>query len=75
MTIASTTTPNVTYELTETSCTCPSFHFGQGRPCKHLLAEQVRKDQTFRQLFTKYDVRASGQEDSRRCYYEMSLGY
>jgi hypothetical protein len=71
MTIQSLTS-NETYETTLDSCTCKGFtHWGH---CKHnealKLAYQRARAATFSELWERYDERS----ETRRCYYEMSLG-
>ncbi len=75
MTVASFTNEHITYETTETTCTCKSFQFGRGRACKHMIAVQMGKDAAFKALRNRFDYRLNGTLESRRCYYEMSLGY
>lgn len=75
MTIQSFTSEHIQYEVTETSCSCPSFQFGKGRACKHLIAVQINKDATFAALRQRYDYRLNGTLETRRCYREMSLGF
>ena len=79
MTIQSFTDPNKTYETTLESCQCGDFQFRQakvGGKCKHqqaLIIHLANRDTIFGLLKAKYDVRENGQEESRRCYYEMQM--
>ena len=59
-----------------TDCSCPD-RFYRHHTCKHMrnFQEEVERAQVFLALKQDYDCRANGQEQTRRCYYEMSLGY
>ena len=76
MTVPSFTDTTKSYETTETSCTCPDFIYrrqAKRQPCKHMVALQMCKDVVFQALRERYDYRLNGQEDTRRCYFELSL--
>jgi len=80
MTFPSMTTENKTYETTVTSCTCPDFQYRQakiGGHCKHIqaLRHEMNHATHFMLLRMKYDCRLNGDLETRRCYYELSLGY
>lgn len=36
--VKSESNPKVKYIVTSTSCTCPAFTYGKGKPCKHLMS-------------------------------------
>ena len=58
-------------------CSCPDRQYRSYKlSCKHMAGfnAEVAKASAFIALRSRYDVRLNGQEDSRRCYYEMSLG-
>lgn len=83
-TIASATDTNKKYFLTiddnghAVQCSCPDRQHRSYKPCcKHMSAfeAEVQRAATFQALRNRFDSRLNGQEQSRRCYYEMSLGY
>lgn len=57
-----------------TGCSCPDRYYRK-HTCKHMahFDEQMRKIAAFAFLFRRFDCRANGDEDSRRCYYELAL--
>lgn len=77
-------TSNTHYFLTiecglATDCTCPDRQYRRNwkHTCKHMNsfnAEVVRAS-AFLNMKELFDVRENGQEQSKRCYFEMSLGY
>ena len=80
-TIASATDTNKKYFLTidgdhATDCSCPD-HQHRHHECKHMrnFNVEVQRAATWLLLRERYNSRLNGQEQSRRCYYEMSLGY
>jgi hypothetical protein len=83
LTVRSATDTNKHYfvELDEnnhaTDCGCKDHEFRPGRVggCKHIreVTEQVARAQAFLDLKRRFDCRENGDEDSRRCYYEMAL--
>lgn len=75
MTVQSFTNEHITYETTDTACTCKAFQYGKGKPCKHMIAIQINRDETFAALRKRYDVRLNGDEDTKRCYRELSNSY
>ena len=77
MTVASFTNPALTYETTAISCTCPDFlHRRQAKhePCKHIVAMEQGRAAAFLALKAKHDYRENGTLETRRCYYELSMG-
>ncbi len=79
MTVASFTNEHITYETTETTCTCPDFIYKRAakhQAYKHMIAVQMGKDAAYKALRNRYDYRLNGTLESRRCYYELSTcGY
>ncbi len=83
-TIASATDTNKKYFLTideqtghATACQCPDRQHRSWKPsCKHMDAfnAEVNKAATFLLLRERYDSRLNGQEQSRKFYYELSMG-
>ncbi len=57
-------------------CTCGDY-IHRHRTCKHMSAfnAEVTKAATFQALRNRFDSRLNGDEQSKRCYCEMSLGY
>ncbi len=76
MTINSYTDCTQHYETTLDSCTCPGFQ--RWHHCKHVetlqRAYQRARQATFEDMRRQFDCRLNGQADTRRCYFEMSLG-
>lgn len=75
MTINSFTDITQQYETTLDDCTCPGFQ--KWHHCKHnealrRLYAKVRRE-TFDELRRKYDSRLNGDEQTRRCYYELQF--
>ncbi len=61
-----------------TNCSCPDRTYRSYKPCcKHMSAfdAEVQRAATFQALRQRFDIRLNGQEDSRRCYREMALGF
>lgn len=59
-------------------CSCPDRQHRSYKPsCKHMDAfnAEVQRAATFQLLRQRFDSRLNGDEQTRRCYYEMSLGY
>ena len=56
-------------------CSCPDRQY-RGHQCKHMIQfnVEVRKAERFAAVFAQFDVRANGQEATRRCYYELAIG-
>ncbi len=75
MTIKSFTDEHKTYETTPEHCDCKAKHFNPAEQCKHQIAliQELNKAQKFLLLFARFDCRANGAEDTRRCYFEMSM--
>lgn len=76
MTVTSFTDTSKSYETNERFCSCPDFIYRRaenGQQCKHQQALLTCKAVVFQALRERYDVRLNGQEESRRCYYELSL--
>ena len=82
-TIASATDSRKRYFLTiehglAVHCSCPDRqHRSWKSSCKHISSfnAEVVRAATFQFLKSRFDVRENGDEATRRCYYEMSLGY
>ena len=82
-TIASATDSTKRYFLTidhalATDCSCPDRqHRSWKSSCKHMAAfnAEVVRAATFQQMKALFDVRENGDEETRRCYLEMSLGF
>ena len=57
-------------------CTCGDRQY-RHRTCKHMSTfnQEVQKASTFQALMVRFDSRLNGDEETRRCHYEMSLGY
>ena len=83
-TIASATDTNKKYFLTideqtghATACQCPDRQHRSWKPsCKHMDAfnAEVNKAATFLLLRERFDSRLNGDEQTRRCNYEISMG-
>ncbi len=71
MTVTSFTDSSKSYEVTPVSCECKSFQFGRGKPCKHIISEEIKKAERF--LAVRREVQ--GIEESRRCYRELANCY
>ncbi len=76
MTINSFSDCTTQYEVTLDSCQCKGFR--RWSHCQHnevLQRAYARaRRATFNDLRRKYDSRLNGQEATRRCYYELSIG-
>ncbi len=62
------------------ACTCGDYIHRQaarGGSCKHMKGfnQEVQRAATFQALRNRFDSRLNGDLETRRCYYEMSLGY
>ncbi len=80
-TIASATDTNKKYSLTidgdhATDCSCPDRQH-RHHECKHMrnFNAEVQRAATWMLLRERYDSRLNGQEQSRKFYRELSLGY
>lgn len=59
-----------------TDCSCSERNY-RHHTCKHMRSfdAEVQRAATFHALRQRFDSRLNGDEQSRRCYYEMGLGY
>ena len=81
-TIASATDSRKRYFLTineqgqATDCSCPDRQY-RHHECKHMrnFNQEVRKAETFLSLKASIEAKERELSETRRCYFEMSLGY
>ena len=69
-------TSDKTYDVTPESCTCPAKYYYPGKQCKHqtALIHEINRATIFGLLKMKFDCRDNGDEQTRRCYYELAIG-